>query len=196
MKDYKNKLKKSVEILKNLDIKKDPFIQFNLIPIDYYKNIENTYQYLKEKPLDNKYKTFFKDYAKEYLENIFSSYSEVNLKLEQEKEEEGKRIKFRTSSSKVEFSRNPLSYLFKMEENDLDKAMNLIEKASLLFQEGRYNECKDVLFAAYNYNSVNVNLLYNLFLINYIVGEFFLANDFLNQLVLLEDFPELEYFKL
>ncbi len=202
--NHKKKLNEAIKILDNLNIFKDPFVQFNINPMNFYNSMDDN-NYLSElvkvildKTKNEKYETFFKEYAKNYLDNIFSSYSKVEMFLEkeEEKEEEKKRAKFKSSGSKLEFSSNPLSYLIKEGESDIEKASKLIEEANTLFKEKNYLQCRDILFRAYNYSSLNVNLLYNLFLVNYIVGDFALANDFLNKLMLVENIKELEYFRI
>lgn len=201
---YKEKLNKAIKILDNLNIFKDPFVQFNINPLNFYNSIyDNNYinelvKFIVGKTKNDRYETFFREYAKDYLDNIFSSYSVVEMFLEknEEREEEKKRVKFKSAGSKLEFSSNPLSYLIREGESDIEKAIKLIEEANTLFKEGKYLQCRDVLFRAYNYNSLNVSLLYNLFLINYIIGDFALSNDFLNKLILVENIQELEYFRI
>lgn len=201
MKDNLKKLSNAINILKNLNINKDPFINFNINPLDFYNSL-NKENYVNElvksivgKTNNENYKTFFNEFAKDYLDNILNSYCGVGIfEKVDEKVEERKRNKFKTSTSKLEFSSNPLSYLIKEGENDIEKSIKLIEEAEFLFKEKKYYQCRDVLLRAYNYNSVNVNLLYNLFLVNYIIGDFALANDFLNKLMLVENIKELEYY--
>jgi hypothetical protein len=200
---YKQNLIEAIKILDNLGISKDPFINFNIKPIDFYNSL-NDDNYTKElinfvvnKTNNKNYEIFFENQAKNYLDHIFKSYSIIELLMEkeEEKEEERKRNRFKPSDSKLEFSGNPLGYLVKEGENDLQKAIKLIEEANILYKEGKYVQCREILLRAYNYNAFNVDLLYNLFLINYIIGDFELANDFLNKLLLIEDIKELEYFR-
>jgi hypothetical protein len=200
---YKQSLNQAIKILSDLGISKDPFMNFNIKPIDFYNSI-NDDNYTKElinfviNKINNKnYEIFFKIHAKNYLDHLFKSYSIIELSMEKEgeKEEERKRNRFKASDSKLEFSGNPLGYLVKEGENDLQKAVRLIEEANILYKEGKYVQCREILLRAYNYNAFNVDLLYNLFLTNYIIGDFSLANDFLNKLLLIEDIKELEYFR-
>jgi hypothetical protein len=202
-KKYKQSLNQAIKILNNLDIYKDPFINFNINPINFYNSL-NDDNYINElinfvvnKPNNKNYEIFFKTHAKNYLDHLFKSYSIIELSMEKEgeKEEERKRNRFKASDSKLEFSGNPLGYLVKEGENDLQKAIRLIEEANILYKEGKYVQCREILLRAYNYNAFNVDLLYNLFLTNYIIGDFSLANDFLNKLLLIEDIKELEYFR-
>lgn len=201
---YKQILGKAVKILNDLDISKDPFINFNINPLNFYNSI-NDDNYIRElvnfvinKTNNKNYEIFFEDHAKNYLDHLFNSYSIIELVMEkeEEKEEERKRNKFKSSDSKLEFSANPLSYLVREGEGDLQKAIKLIEEATILYKERNYVQCREILLRAYNYNAFNVDLLYNLFLINYIIGNFTLANDFLNKLLLIEDIKELEYFRV
>jgi hypothetical protein len=202
-KKYKQSLNQAIKILSDLGISKDPFINFNIKPIDFYNSI-NDDNYTKElinlvvnKTNNKNYEIFFKTHAKNYLDHLFNSYSiiELSMEKEEEKEEERKRNRFKSSDSKLEFSSNPLGYLVKEGENDLQKAVKLIEEANILYKEGKYVQCREILLRAYNYNAFNVDLLYNLFLTNYIIGDFELANDFLNKLLLIENIKELEYFR-
>jgi hypothetical protein len=200
---YKQSLNEVIKILSDLGISKDPFINFNIKPIDFYNSI-NDDNYINElinfviSKINNKnYEIFFKIHAKNYLDHIFNSYSiiELSMEKEEEKEEERKRNRFKSSDSKLEFSSNPLGYLVKEGENDLQKSVKLIEEANILYKEKKYIQCREILLRANNYNAFNVNLLYDLFLINYIIGDFALANDFLNKLLLIENIKELEYFR-
>jgi hypothetical protein len=202
-KKYKQSLSEAIKILSNLGISKDPFIDFNINPINFYNSL-NDDNYIKElinfvvnKTNNKNYEIFFKIHAKNYLDHLFKSYSiiELSMEKEEEKEEERKRNRFKSSDSKLEFSGNPLGYLVKEGENDLQKAIKLIEEANILYKEKKYIQCREILLRAYNYNAFNVDLLYNLFLINYVIGDFALANDFLNKLLLIEDIKELEYFR-
>jgi hypothetical protein len=202
-KKYKQSLNQAIKILNNLDIYKDPFINFNINPINFYNSL-NDDNYINElinfainKTNNKNYEIFFKIHAKNYLDHLFKSYSIIELSMEKEgeKEEERRRNRFKASDSKLEFSGNPLGYLVKEGENDLQKAVRLIEEANILYKEGKYVQCREILLRAYNYNAFNVDLLYNLFLTNYIIGDFSLANDFLNKLLLIEDIKELEYFR-
>jgi hypothetical protein len=201
-KKYKQSLSQVIKILSNLGISEDPFINFNINPINFYNSL-NDDNYIKElinfvvnKTNNKNYEIFFKAHAKNYLDHLFNSYSIIELSMEKEEEkEERKRNRFKASDSKLEFSGNPLGYLVKEAENDLQKAVKLIEEANILYKEGKYFQCREILLRAYNYNAFNVDLLYNLFLINYIIGDFALANDFLNKLSLIEDIKELEYFR-
>jgi len=202
-KKYKQSLNQAIKILSDLGISKDPFINYNINPINFYNSI-NDDNYTKElvnlvvnKTNNKNYEIFFKIQAKNYLDHLFNSYSEIELsmKKEEEKEEERKRNRFKSSDSKLEFSSNPLGYLVKEGENDIQKAIKLIEEANILYKEGKYVQCREILLRAYNYNAFNVDLLYNLFLTNYIIGDFELANDFLNKLFLIENIIELEYFR-
>jgi hypothetical protein len=200
---YKQSLIEATKTLNNLSIYKDPFINFNIKPIDFYNSInDNNYineliNFVISKTNNKNYEIFFKIHAKNYLDHIFKSYSIIELLMEkeEEKEEERKRNRFKASDSKLEFSGNPLGYLVKEGENDIQKAVRLIEEANILYKEGKYVQCREILLRAYNYNAFNVDLLYNLFLTNYIIGDFSLANDFLNKLLLIEDIKELEYFR-
>ncbi|MGB9638826.1 MAG: hypothetical protein ACP5RD_05430 [bacterium] len=203
MKDNIKKLNNAIKILKDLNFNKDPFMSFNINPLNFYNSLNNEnyvnelVKFIVDKTNNENYKIFFIEFAKDYLDNIFNSYSLVDiLEKVEEKEEERKRNKFKSSTSKLEFSSNPLSYLIKEGENDIEKAIKLIEEADLLFKEKKYYQCRDVLLRAYNYNGLNVNLLYNLFLINYIIGDFALATDFLNKLMLVEYIKELEYYRI
>jgi hypothetical protein len=202
-KKYKQSLSEVTKILNNLGISKDPFINFNINPINFYNSL-NDDNYIKElinfvvnKTNNRNHEIFFKNHAKNYLDHIFKSYSIIELLMEkeEEKEEERKRNRFKSSDSKLEFSGNPLGYLVKEGENDFQKAIKLIEEANILYKEGKYVQCREILLRAYNYNAFSVDLLYNLFLINYIIGDFALANDFLNKLLLIENIKELEYFR-
>ena len=187
------KLQSKIEYYKKI-IDKDPFIFLNIIPLEFlYSKIDNL--------SDDKYSNFIKNHGKEYLKNIIDSfcdmplvYSEI-LKEAKEKEEELKRNRgFKISDAKVEISLNVLAKgIFDKEGQHKLKAAYNYKIGLSFYKEKNYNEARKAFEEAWNYDQNNPEIINNLFITNYLLGNFNKISEILKIMAIL-GFKEIEFF--
>lgn len=193
------KLQSKIEYYKKI-IDKDPFIILNLTPLKFLSGV-GAPNPSKIDLSEDKYSNFIKNHGKEYIINIIDSlcdmpivYSEI-LKEAKEKEEELKRNRgFKISEAKIEISPNVIAkgIFDKQEQHKLKAACNY--KIGLSFyKEKNYNESRKAFEEAWNYDQNNPEIINNIFITNYLMGNFNKIPEILKIMAIL-GFKEIEFF--
>ncbi|MCS6955002.1 MAG: tetratricopeptide repeat protein [Candidatus Calescibacterium sp.] len=186
------KLSSIVNYYKNL-IDKDPFVQLNLVPLNYDIPTDN----------DSKYADFLRRYGKEYINQISSSFLSlpdmyIDVLKDAEKkgliEEIKKNRGLKISDAKLELSQNIIvKGLFDKYEQDKFKAAYSFKLSYDFYKNKNYIDAKKSLEESLKYDPNNPYVIFNLFIINYLLGNFDKVQELLNLMFIL-GFNEVDFF--
>ncbi len=157
-------------------IEKDPFVKLNIKPLDYMKNKDlkinqETLQYYKKEFefIQNNGLNYIQDIKKCYLD-LPEIYREL---LSKEEDIETKYKGFKIADSSIELNSNiMIKGIFLENRQDKIKAAYKYKLATFYYKQFEYKESKKALQEAINYDSNNFYIINNLFILNYLLGEF------------------------
>lgn len=192
MSEVFSKISSIINYYKNL-IDKDPFVQLNLVPLNYDFPTDD----------DSKYTSFLKRYGKEYLNKIISSFlslPDIYISVLKDAEQKGlieeikKNRGLKISDAKLELSQNIIvKGLFDKYEQDKFKAAYSFKLSCDFYKKKNYVDARKALEEALKYDPNNPYIIFNLFILNYLLGDFDKVQELLKLMAIL-GFNEVDFF--